>query len=149
MPQKPSQELKKSLEQARQQLAQSIQYRDYYNLEIIRYQNVVRALAVAVEDAENAERIAEETQHYVGIAQAIEAIINGSPSPVSALEVRDTLQFYGYDIGRYANPMAMIHQTLKRLVHDRRIREINRTGRFTRAEWFSQYYSAGAVPPTG
>jgi len=149
IPQGNMQELKQSLEKARQNLATSIQWRDHYNLEIVRNQNVVRALAVAVMNAEKAEQVAEETRHYVGIAQAVEAIVNGSQNPISPVEVRDTLIFYGYDIGRYSNPLSMVHQTMRRLADEQRIQMVGNSGRYTRAAWYQNYYNAGGIGSLG
>jgi hypothetical protein len=121
--------------QARRDLANAVFQRDFYNLEILRLQQVVNALAVSASNAEIQERVNEEWQVFVELTQAIEAIVNGSFNPISPIEVRDTLVFYGYNIGRYANPMAMVHQTLKRLVADGRIGEFR--GRYTKVQAYA------------
>jgi len=116
------QQYKQILQQARVDLANAIQQRDHWNLEIMRLQQVVNAFAVAANDAERQEQEYAEWQNYVELTQAIEALVNSSQAPLSPLQVRDGLMMYGYNIGHYANPMAMIHQTLKRLAENRRIR---------------------------
>jgi hypothetical protein len=120
------------IEQLRCALADAVRNRDFYNLEIMRIHNLLQAHIVSAAHDEQKERATTEWQVYVGIAQAIEALVNNSQNPLTPIEVRDALIFYGYDIGHYANPMAMVHQTLKRLAADQRIREIH--GRYTRMQ---------------
>jgi hypothetical protein len=120
-----------SLEQARRELANAVQERDRWNLEILRLQSLVKALAATSAKDEKIEQMNAEWQNYVELTPAIEALVKRSPTPISPLQVRDNLTAYGYDIGRYANPMAMIHQTLKRLAADRRIRALS-GGKYTR-----------------
>jgi len=135
-------EFTQALEQARRELAHAIQARDKWNLEVVRLHNLVKTLAFQAQNAQKAEEIQLEMQHQIGIAQAIEALVNGSQNPVSATDIRDSLLFYGYDIGRYANPLALIHQTLKRLAANRRIREIRGTGRYTRSPFYESLLKA-------
>jgi hypothetical protein len=130
-----TQDYRKQLEQARQALAQAVRKRDDWQLEILRLQQIVNALAVSADSAEIQERANAEWQVYIELAQAIEALVNNSTSPLTPIQVRDHLLFYGYNIGRYSNPMAMIHQTLKRLATDGRIRML-RGGVFTRTEMY-------------
>src|SRR5260370_27123700 len=122
---------KQHLEQARRELAYAVSQRDHWNLEILRLQQVVKALAISAVHAEQAERTNIEWQAYVELAQAIEALVNGSANPITPIQVRDALSFYGYDIARYSNPMAMVHQTLKSLASNGRIVELE-DGRYTR-----------------
>ncbi len=107
----------------------------------MRLQQIVNALAISSRDAEMQEHAQAEWQVYVELTQAIEAIVNGSPGPITPIQVRDTLYFYGYNIGRYANPMAMIHQTLKRLAADRRIRVLP-GGQYTRTVMYDALLNA-------
>ena len=126
-----SEHYKQALEQARRELANAITQRDTWNLQIIRAQDLVQSLAAKVAEEENAERYQAEVNAYVDLMQAIEAIVNGAPGPVTPIEVRDGLTFYGYDLSHYANPMAMVHQTLKRLTADRHIQALP-DGRYLR-----------------
>lgn len=135
-------EFTQALEEARRQLATAIQERDRWNLEVVRLHNLVRTLAFNAQNAQRAEEVQHEIQHQIGIAQAIESFVNGARNPISPVEVRDGLLFYGYDIGRYANPLALIHQTLKRLVAAGRIREHGRTGRYTRSAFYEALLKA-------
>lgn len=121
-----SQDYKQQLDQARQALAHAVWERDRWNLEILRLQQIVNAHAVSANIAEAQEQANAELQVYIELAQAIESLVNNSVAPISPTQVRDALLFYGFNIGRYANPMAMIHQTLKKLAADGRIQSIQR-----------------------
>jgi hypothetical protein len=126
---------RQSLERARRDLANAIQHRDFWNLKIVQAQNAVRSLSAMVLSAEKVEAETLEMQKQIGIAQAIEALVNGSPVPISAVEVREGLIFYGYDIDRYANPVSMINQTLERLATGGKVRKM--TDRYTRTPFYN------------
>lgn len=126
----------RAIEQIRHDLAEAVRNRDHWNLEVMRLHNLLQAHAVSAVHAEQQERINADWQVFVGISQAIEALVNNAPNGLTPIEVRNALLFYGYDIGRYANPMAMVHQTLKRLVLDGRIREIR--GKYTRMQAYDE-----------
>ncbi|MGO8736349.1 MAG: hypothetical protein ACLQVM_26550 [Terriglobia bacterium] len=120
------------LQQAQQELASAVQQRDHWNLEIVRLQNLVNTLAfVSTANAQQVEQHNAEWQVYTQLVQAIEALVNTSVDAVTPIEIRDSLLSYGYNIGHYSNPMAMIHQTLKRLATDKRIRVLP-DGRYAR-----------------
>ena len=125
-----------SLEQARGELANAVRERDRWSLEILRLQSLVKALAATSRKDERIDQMNAELQNYVELPAAIEALVKRSPMPITPLQVRDSLMSYGYDIGRYANPMAMIHQTLKRLSADRRIKALP-GGQYTRTALYA------------
>ena len=134
---------KQSLEQAQRELANAVQQRDHWNLEIVRLQNLVNTLAfVSSANAQQVEQHNAEWQVYTQLVQAIEALVNASPDPVTPIQIRDSLLSYGYNIGHYSNPMAMIHQTLKRLAIDKRIRALP-DGRYARTIIYDALLKAG------
>jgi len=116
--------LKGALEDARQELGNAVQELHKWNFEVYRLQNLVKTLATNVHDAEKAEAMQQWMQYQMTITQAIESLINNSKTPLSPLQVMENLRFYGYDIDRYANPGALVHQTLKRLAEAGRIKEL-------------------------
>lgn len=130
-----------ALDQARRDLADAIQKRDAWNLRIVQAQNAVRSLSAMVLNAEIVEGAEREMQKQIGIAQAIQALVNGSPTPVSPAEVREGLLFYGYDIDRYANPVSLIGQTLDRLAFSGRIRK-QLDGLYTRTPFYNTLLQA-------
>ena len=118
-----SDNLKAALEDARHQLANAVQEANKWAFEVNRFQNLVRTLATSVKSTEQQEAWEQEMQYQLSIGQAIENLINGSHVALTPVEVRDALLFYGYDINRYANPGALVHQTLRRLAEAGRILE--------------------------
>ena len=122
--------LKAALEEARQQLANAVQELHKWNFEVYRLQGLVKTLAANVHDAEKAEAIQQWMQYQMTVTDAIESIINNSSSALAPSDVKDNLLFYGYDINRYSNPAALVHQTLKRLAGAGRIKEFR--GRYMR-----------------
>jgi len=50
-----------------------------------------------------------------GISNAIRRILTGSRIPMSPTQIKTALSARGFDMGEYANPGAVIHNTLKRL----------------------------------
>jgi hypothetical protein len=50
-----------------------------------------------------------------GISDAIRALLHVSKVPLSPVQIRGSLVGRGFDLSDYANPMSVIHNTLKRL----------------------------------
>lgn len=131
-----SDHLKAALEDARQQLANAVQRLNDTHFEVNRLQTLVRTLAASVHNAERAEMIQREMQYQFTIGQAVEGLVTNSPIPLAPPQVMESLRFRGYDIDRYSNPGALVHQTLNRLAQARRIKE--HRGRFMRND-FNQW----------
>jgi hypothetical protein len=128
--------LKEAMEQTRQQLANAILKQNKWNFEVYRLQGLLRNLAINLHEAEKAEAIQKDMQNRLAIGEAIEGLVNGASGPLSPLEVLENLRFYGYDVDRYSNPGALVHQTLNRLKDARRVREFR--GRYMRND-FNQW----------
>jgi hypothetical protein len=50
-----------------------------------------------------------------GLTDACRVALRGAGRPMTAVDVRDRLHATGYDLEKYANPLAAIHTVLKRL----------------------------------
>lgn len=50
-----------------------------------------------------------------GLTDACRVALRGAGRPMTAVDVRDRLGATGYDLEKYANPLAAIHTVLKRL----------------------------------
>jgi hypothetical protein len=90
-------------------------------------QQLVKSLAASVEkrpfDVKD-ERKPLSLNALVGVrfTDIVHSIVNNSEHEgVSASDVKKKLQEKGYDLSDYSNPVALIHQTLKRLAKDGRI----------------------------
>ncbi|MBZ5525081.1 MAG: hypothetical protein LAP21_22885 [Acidobacteriia bacterium] len=117
---------KAALKKAKNDLSAAIRQRDYWTIEIGRLQQLVKSLAASVEKRSpdvNTRRKKFSLNALVGVrfTDMVHSIVNSSEEGVSASDVKEQLQNRGYDFSEYSNPMALIHQTLKRLAKDGRI----------------------------
>jgi|SRR5579864_2137621 len=106
---------KTALQQAKVDLANAITQRDYWNTEIARLQQLVRSLAAASANPATIEAIEKTLIGQISLADIVQSVVNRSVFPISATNVRDAVIEAGYDLSGYANALALIHQTLKRL----------------------------------
>ena len=51
----------------------------------------------------------------LGLTDAVRLVVRGAGVPMTPSQVRDRLQHIGFDLSPYANALAAIHTTLKRL----------------------------------
>jgi hypothetical protein len=51
----------------------------------------------------------------VGMTDSVREILRKSPEPMTASEIRDSLERLGFDMKSYSNPLATIHTVLRRL----------------------------------
>jgi hypothetical protein len=64
----------------------------------------------------------------VGLTDVCRLALRGAGVPLTPLEVRDRLKSFGFDLTRYANDLAAVHTTLKRLNDAGELRFIARPG---------------------
>lgn len=50
-----------------------------------------------------------------GLTEACRLVLQNAPAPLTAVGIRERLHHMGFDLDRYANPLAAIHTTLKRM----------------------------------
>jgi hypothetical protein len=50
-----------------------------------------------------------------GMTDSIREILRKSPEPITASEIRDSLEKLGFDMKSYSNPLATVHTVLRRL----------------------------------
>ena len=125
---------KAALEKAKTQLIHAIKQRDFWNLEIIRLQQLYKSLL----DAQGPNLSAMEDAliaGQVGFSDLVQSIVSRSTGPVTATEVRDGVWASGYDLRDYSNALALIHQTLKRLAEKGHIKSLG-DGRYTRSPFY-------------
>lgn len=60
-----------------------------------------------------------------GVSDAIRQVLAGSGIPLSAPEIKRTLEQFGFDLSGYANSSAVIHNTLTRLVKQGEVARID------------------------
>jgi len=111
-----------ALQKASADLAAAIQERDRWNLEVARLTHLVVSLSAAAGVAPLARTKKGET---VGFTEVVLAVVTRSPQAMSAQDVRNAMVAFGHDLSSYSNPLAHIHQTLKRLATQGRIVEVD------------------------
>jgi hypothetical protein len=124
-----------ALRKAKADLAEAIKQRDHWNIEVARLNQLVKALADQLDEPPPGKLSERALIAAAGLTDLVHAVINRSSSPLSPKDVRDRLLAEGLDVTRYSNPMAMIHQSLKRLAEQGRIRELA-SGGYTRNAFY-------------
>lgn len=110
-----------ALAEARKNLEALLRDRQQLDIEIAKWQQAVSALkSVAEPDPDEATT--------TGFTDIVRSVLKAAKEkgPLSAPQVREgMLNFgFGFDLARYAQPLATIHVVLKRLVKNGEVREI-------------------------
>ena len=116
-----------AFQKAEADLINAIKQRDTWNLEIARLQQLVKSLAVAAGSSVRVELL----EGQLGLSDLVQSVVCNSARQMTAIEVRDAIVKSGYDLSGYANALALIHQTLKRLAAKGTIRNAG-NGRYGR-----------------
>ncbi len=133
---------KQALQKAKADLIAAIQQRDHWNLEVARLDQLVKALSAEVERSRTLGDMVEGLQTGVTFNDLVLSVVNKSALAVSPLLVRSHLQFHKVDLTRYSNAMAMIHQALKRLAEQGRIRDMG-NGTYKRSALYEELLKIG------
>jgi hypothetical protein len=134
---------KQALQKAKAELIKAIRQREHWNLEVARLDQLVKALSAEVEkDGPNLDAFEETLHTGVTFNDIVLSVVNRVPTAVSPLLVRSQLQFHGCDLTRYSNPMAMIHQALRRLAEQGRIQDM-KNGTYKRSALYEALLKAG------
>jgi hypothetical protein len=118
-----------AFEQASAELANAVEERDKWTLEVARLEQLVNSLS-AMQKREVRGALARRVEE-VGFQELVFTCVRQSPDGMSAVDVRDTFKKIGYDLGKFSNPLAVIHGALKRLVKADKIDEIE-SGKYRR-----------------
>jgi len=109
------------LHDAKQNLAQLLTQRQALDQEIAHAHTVVTELQNLCADQDQrefwggAERLVK-AHLKVGITEAVRVILQENFFPMTAVDLKKQIEARKLDINRYANPLAVIHTVLKRLV---------------------------------
>jgi hypothetical protein len=107
-----------ALKQAAHDLEVAMRERDRLNLEVARLIRLLSSLSIAAGISPFAIVAKGKAP---GFTEVVLGAVTRVAKPMSAREVRDDLLGFGYDLTGYSNPLAHIHQTLKRLAVQGRI----------------------------
>ena len=61
-----------------------------------------------------------------GLTDACRMVLNAAGHPLTAIEVRQSLEAMGFDVSKYSNDLAPIHTVLKRLTESDEVRFVPR-----------------------
>lgn len=111
-----------ALNQAKAELIKAIKERDHWNMEVARLGQLVESLSASIDP--KLKGMEEALSAGAGFTELVQGIINRSTTPLSPAQVKGAFYLFGYDLGGYSNPLALIHQTLKRLASQGKILEM-------------------------
>jgi len=108
-------QFKESLGVARETRDELVLERTKIDRELMQQSKVIAALS---------ELLGESIDSDIGITEATLLVIRAANGPATPIQIRDELRKIGYDIDSFSNPMASLHQVLKRLEDKGEIREV-------------------------
>jgi hypothetical protein len=119
-----SSDYRKALDAARAEIQEILAQRTQLDERLNQLKKIVDALSALLEEVPSTESFVEVLgvgitqldRRDVGISDAIRQILSYSQVPLSPTGVRNELTKRGFILAEYANPLAVIHNTLKRLL---------------------------------
>ena len=130
------------LYEAKQDLACHLVERQNLDQKIARLHNVVSDLQnlCAEQDRQRFERGIERVikkDLKVGITEAMRVVLQENFFPMTAGDIKEKIEARKLQLTRYANPLAVIHTVLKRLVRSGEVREILKTKDKKAYQWIT------------
>ncbi|HWZ42047.1 MAG TPA: hypothetical protein VNW97_01150 [Candidatus Saccharimonadales bacterium] len=113
-------EYKKALEAAHAEMQDILTKRAAFDLRLAQLKSTIDSLSILLKETPQIDHKAlmdamNEGSDVIGISDAIRHILSAKKVPLSPVELREKLGVFGIDVNRYANVMAVIHNTLARL----------------------------------
>jgi len=107
-----SRELQDAYNALRHELNDKIGKRDLLNIQIMQLEKNMKGLYSLIKR----DRIANiRGQLNLGISDAIRTVMRMAGEVLDAPKVKERLEIYGFDLSRFKNPSAVIHNTLARM----------------------------------
>jgi hypothetical protein len=130
------------LYEAKQDLARHLVRRQKLDQQIARLHAVVSDLQnlCAELDQKSFEKRVDKVikaDLKVGITQSVRVILQENFFPMSAIELKEKIEARKLQLARYANPLAVIHTVLKRLVHSGEVRVVPPINGMKAYQWIS------------
>ncbi len=113
-------DFRKALDAANRELADLTQKRTAIDQRMTQLMATVETLTALLQEPPSYTPKAEweaaaEVLSEAGISEAIRHVLLTSKTPMAPPQIRDALAAAGVELQHYANPMSVIHNTLKRL----------------------------------
>jgi hypothetical protein len=110
----------KALDAARAEIQNVLTQRTRLDERLNQLKKIVDSISALLEQTPNAANYAEGIGFgealAMGISDAIRQILSESNVPMSPVGIRNALTKGGFSLAEYANPLSVIHNTLKRLL---------------------------------
>jgi hypothetical protein len=107
----------KALDFARTETERLLRERSAIDTQLLRLKETVNALSalLGAERGQQGSKSAKPGVGHLGISESIRQILAESGAPMKPPEIRAQLSRRGFEMREYANPLAVIHNTLTRL----------------------------------
>lgn len=107
----------KALEAANVEMEELLHQRSDIDKRLLRLKETVTALSTLLEvyREQDPSKASGTSLGRLGISNAIRQILTESRAPMKPPEIKSQLVRHGFDMRAYANPLAVIHNTLRRL----------------------------------
>lgn len=133
---------RRSLFEAKQDLARHLVRRQKLDQKIARLQAVVSNLQslCAEQDNTNLEKRVDsviKADLAVGITKSARVILKENFFPMTASEIKEKIEARKLNLARYSNPLAVIHTILKRLVQGGEVRIVPQEKSKKAYQWIS------------
>lgn len=106
---------RRALEAAQDDLQHAVQERDKWIMTVLQLQDTISALSKRCAFEEQQEIIKNLGLYALSLSETVKTILRMNKRPLTAVEVRDALWASGFDLGQYANALALVTSTLERL----------------------------------
>lgn len=107
---------KLALQAATAEMSDVLAERRKLDARLSQLKETIEGLTALIEDRPTAVAAPDgEATAESGISDAIRTLLHVSKVPLSPIQIRGSLIGRGFDLSEYANPMSVIHNTLKRL----------------------------------
>ncbi len=149
-------DFRKALDAANQELAALTQKRTAIDQRMTQLMATVETLTALLQEPPNYTPKAEweaagEILNEAGITEAIRHVLRTSKTPMAPPQIRNALAAAGVELN-YANPMSVIHNTLKRLEKQGELLTVkSHTGQTVAytTRWVAESLDPVPEPPTG
>jgi hypothetical protein len=107
---------RKALDEARAEMAETLRMREKIEERLTHLKSTIDVLSALLQEPPKLDQDdSPEMLDSVGISEAIRQVLKDADVGLMPNQVKAKLSDAGFDLSKYANPSAVIHNTLKRL----------------------------------
>lgn len=109
-------DLQNALNSMRQELNDKVGRRDLLNMRIMHLEKNIKGVrALLIKERLTSHREKQGQTLVIGITEAIRTVMRAAKKPMTAAEVKTRLTEAGFDLERFRNSAAVIHNTMARM----------------------------------